>query len=107
MIELIVLIVLAVLAVLVLGSVISVALNIFGLLLAVLLWMFVGYLAGQIVRGKGYGPIGDAALGLVGGIVGSILLGILGINIGGLLGAIVTGVVGGVVVVGAAHALTK
>jgi len=70
-----------------------------GLVFTVLVWMLIGWLAGKALRGKGYGPVGDAALGLGGGIVGSIVLGILGLNVGGLVGTIIGGVVGAVILI--------
>lgn len=81
------------------SSVLGIFAGIAGLILSVLVWMFIGWIAGKILRGKGYGPIGDAALGLVGGIVGSIVLGIFGLNFGGLVGTIIVGVVGSVLLV--------
>ncbi len=71
----------------------------FSLIIPLLLAMFIGYLAGQVIRGKGYGPIGDILLGLGGGIVGSLVLGMLGVGTGGLFGGIFAGVIGAVLVV--------
>ncbi|HRF96999.1 MAG TPA: GlsB/YeaQ/YmgE family stress response membrane protein, partial [Aggregatilineales bacterium] len=47
------------------------------------------------------GPIGDAALGIGGGIVGSILVYALGVNNwdNGLIGSILAGTIGAVVLV--------
>lgn len=73
--------------------------GIFQLLIAMLVWMFVGNIAGQLIRGEDYGVVGNIALGLAGGFVGTHLFsllgwrGILGLPI---IGYIVTGVVGAV-----------
>ncbi|MBC7870594.1 MAG: GlsB/YeaQ/YmgE family stress response membrane protein [Chitinophagaceae bacterium] len=72
---------------------------ILGLIFTVLSWIFIGFLAGKVLRGRGYGPVGDGLLGLGGGIVGSLLFGLLGIGSGGLFLGIVAGVVGAVVLV--------
>jgi uncharacterized membrane protein YeaQ/YmgE (transglycosylase-associated protein family) len=58
-----------------------------------------GWLAGQIMSGKGYGILGDIVLGIVGGVVGGWLFGILGIGGGGLIGSLVTALVGAVILI--------
>lgn len=72
------------------------------LLLAVVLWMFIGNIAGYMVRGEDYGVAGNIALGLVGGLFGSFLLRLFGLgfvlNIW-ILGQIISGVIGAVILV--------
>ena len=58
-----------------------------------------GWLAGQLMKGGGYGLIGDLVLGVVGAFVGGWLFGALGINAGGLIGSLITATVGAVVLV--------
>lgn len=79
----------------------GVAFTLVNFIIMVLIWIFIGYLAGQLIRGKGYGPVGDAALGIGGGIVGSVLLSLLGQTNwnDGLIGRIIFGAVGAVVLV--------
>jgi len=82
--------------------VLSVLLKIVGIAILVGSWIVAGYLAGHLVRGKGYGPIGNAALGLVGGIVGGIifsLAGLGGIKDFWLVGYIIAGAIGGVILI--------
>lgn len=84
-------------ALVIISSVFKVAL---ALLLPVILWMLAGMFAGRIMRGRGYGPIADILLGLVGGIVGSWLFSLLGISFGGgIIGGLIVGTIGAVVVV--------
>lgn len=75
--------------------------GIVGLLFMVAVWMLIGYLVGQLLRGKGYGPVGDALLGLGGGITGSVLLRILGVSFGNIwiVSNIIVGVIGAVVLI--------
>ena len=80
-----------------LSSVFGIFTTVLGLIIPVMIWMLIGFLVGKMMRGKGYGPLGDAALGLAGGIVGSLLLGWL--PIGGLFGAIITGILGAIIVI--------
>ena len=76
--------------------------KVLGLIVSLLVWGTSGYLAGKLLQGDGYGFLGNIVLGLVGGVVGSILVTIVGIT--GLvklpfIGGILVGVLGSVVVV--------
>ena len=55
-----------------------------------------GWLAGALVKGGGFGLIGDIIVGIIGAVLGGWLFGVLGITAGGLIGAIVTATVGAV-----------
>lgn len=84
-------------ALVIISSVFKVA---FAVLLPVILWMLAGMFAGRIMRGRGYGPVADILLGLVGGIVGSWLFSLVGISFGGgIIGSLIVGTIGAVVVV--------
>jgi uncharacterized membrane protein YeaQ/YmgE (transglycosylase-associated protein family) len=56
-----------------------------------------GWLAGTIMKGGGFGLLGNILIGIVGGVVGGFLFGLLGVFSGGLIGSIVTATVGAVV----------
>ncbi len=57
-----------------------------------------GWLAGQLVRGSGFGLVGDLVIGVVGAFIGNWLLPRLGVAIGiGLVAAIVSATIGAVV----------
>jgi uncharacterized membrane protein YeaQ/YmgE (transglycosylase-associated protein family) len=59
----------------------------------------VGFLAGHIIRGEGFGALGNIILGIFGGIVGKFLFGMLGLGPNGLIADIIAGVVGAVILV--------
>ena len=64
-------------------------------------WLIVGaiagWLAGVIVKGYGFGVVGNIVVGIVGAVIGGWLLPQLGIHIGeGIVGAIITAVIGAV-----------
>lgn len=80
-------------------AVINMVSGVLGIVFQVLLWMFVGFLAGKLLRGKGYGPFGDMALGIAGGIVGGLILGDAILGIGGVFGSVIIGVIGAVILV--------
>ena len=57
-----------------------------------------GWLAGQIVRGTGFGIIGDIIVGILGALVATFLFPKLGIHIGsGLLSEIIYSAIGAVI----------
>lgn len=58
-----------------------------------------GWLAGVIVKGSGFGIIGDFIIGLIGGVIGGWLSGLLGLSASSWLGQILVATGGGVVLV--------
>ena len=72
-----------------------------GFLAWVVVGLIAGWLAGQVMRGGGYGVVVDIILGLVGGVVGGWIFDLLGIwPGGGMIGSIVVAFVGAVILVG-------
>ena len=60
----------------------------------------IGWLAGLIVRGRGFGVIGDIVIGIVGAMLGGWMAGVIGLSAGSSLGAFILALVGAVVLVG-------
>ena len=58
-----------------------------------------GWLAGVIMKGGGYGLLGDIVIGIIGAFIGGFLFGLLGISVGGLIGQIITATVGAIVLI--------
>jgi uncharacterized membrane protein YeaQ/YmgE (transglycosylase-associated protein family) len=58
-----------------------------------------GWLAGQIMKGGGYGLIGDIIVGIIGSVIGGWLFGVLGIAAGGLIGSLIAAVVGAIILI--------
>ena len=57
-----------------------------------------GWLAGQIVRGMGFGLIGNIIVGIVGALIAGWLLPRIGLSIGGgMIAAIINATIGAVV----------
>lgn len=70
---------------------------------SLLIWLVIGaiagWLAGQIMKGGGFGLVGDIVIGIVGAVVGGWLLPRLGVFVlGGMLGEILSAVIGACVV---------
>jgi uncharacterized membrane protein YeaQ/YmgE (transglycosylase-associated protein family) len=67
------------------------------LLVILFVGLIAGWLAGQIVRGTGFGLIGDLVVGIVGAFIGGWLLPRLGIQLGvGLIAAIFDATIGAI-----------
>lgn len=59
-----------------------------------------GWLAGTIMKGGGFGVVGNVIVGVLGAFAGSYLFDLLGVRIaGGLTGSLITALIGSVVVV--------
>ena len=66
----------------------------------ILVGLIAGWLAGKLMKGGGFGVIGDIVVGILGAVVGGWLFGTLGVSTGGgLLGAIAVATVGAVVLI--------
>lgn len=71
-----------------------------GIIAWVIIGALAGWLAGTLVKGGGFGLIGDIAVGIVGAFIGGWLSGVLGIGIGGgLISSIITATVGAIVLI--------
>jgi uncharacterized membrane protein YeaQ/YmgE (transglycosylase-associated protein family) len=69
-----------------------------GLIVILVVGLIAGWLAGKVVRGNGFGLVGDAAIGIVGALIGDWLLHRIGIHFGsGIVGLIVNATIGAIV----------
>jgi len=67
------------------------------LLVIILVGLIAGWLAGQLMRGSGFGLVGDLIVGLLGALVGDWLLPQLNIHLGvGIVALIINAVVGAI-----------
>jgi len=69
---------------------------------SIIIWLIVGgiagWLAGTVVKGGGFGLIGDIIVGIIGGLIAGWLLPQIGIVIGGgLVGDIINAFIGAVI----------
>src|SRR3984885_14909910 len=69
-----------------------------GILVILFVGLIAGWLAGKVVRGTGFGLIGDLIVGIAGALVASLLFPRLGIHLGtGLVSEIIYSAIGAVV----------
>ncbi len=69
------------------------------ILVTLLVGAIAGWLGSLIIRGSGFGLIGNIVIGILGSFVGYWVLGKLGFSFGGgIIGAILTGASGAIVI---------
>jgi|SRR5215469_8122991 len=79
-----------------------------GFVIWIVVGLIAGWLAGQFMKGGGYGVVVDIILGLLGGVVGGWLFGLLGVGVGGgMIGSIVVAFIGAVILVGITRVLKR
>jgi uncharacterized membrane protein YeaQ/YmgE (transglycosylase-associated protein family) len=78
-----------------------------GLIWFLIIGLIAGWLAGQLMKGTGYGLAGDLILGIVGAYVGSWVFALLGIAATGLVGQILCATAGAVLCVFAIRKLKQ
>ena len=67
-------------------------------LIIILIGAIAGWLAGQIVKGYGFGLLGNIVVGIVGAFVAGVLFPRIGLSIGsGMLGSIIHATIGAVI----------
>lgn len=71
--------------------------NIESLLIFALIGAIAGWLAGQIMKGFGFGIIGNIIVGVVGAFIAGIVLPAVGVSIGsGIIGSIIHATIGAI-----------
>jgi uncharacterized membrane protein YeaQ/YmgE (transglycosylase-associated protein family) len=64
----------------------------------ILIGLAAGWLAGQLVKGGGFGMLGDIIVGVIGALIGGFLFSAFGLSTGGgLLGSLIVATIGAVV----------
>lgn len=78
------------------------------ILLFLLIGAIAGWLAGLIMKGGGYGLIGDIIVGVLGAFLGGYLFGWLNISPGsGLIGSLITALIGAIVLIAIVRTLRR
>ncbi len=71
---------------------------------SLIIWLVVGavagWLAGTLIKGGGFGLIGDIVVGIIGAFIGGWLAGVLHVHVGtGIIAEIITATVGAAVLI--------
>ena len=65
----------------------------------ILIGLVAGWLAGVIMKGGGYGVVGDIVVGVIGALIGGWLFTKMGVASVGLLGAIIVATIGAIILI--------
>lgn len=77
------------------------------LLWFILIGIAAGWLAGVLTKGRGFGPLADFLLGVVGALVGGFLFRLVGWHAYGLVGNLAMSVVGAVAFLSVVRAIKR
>ena len=80
--------------------------------LSALVWfllvgLIAGWLAGMVMKGGGYGIVGDMIVGVIGALLGGWLFSLVGISAGGLIGSIIVAFIGACVLIAILRAIRR
>lgn len=65
-----------------------------GLITFLFIGAVAGWLAGTLMKGGGFGLLGNIIVGILGAVIGGYVFGMLGVSTGGMIGSIVTATIG-------------
>jgi uncharacterized membrane protein YeaQ/YmgE (transglycosylase-associated protein family) len=66
------------------------------LIVILIVGLIAGWLAGKIMRGRGFGVLIDLFVGIIGSVIGGFLFGLLGLHAAGVIGQLVVATAGAV-----------
>jgi uncharacterized membrane protein YeaQ/YmgE (transglycosylase-associated protein family) len=80
-------------------------------LMSIIWWLIVGLIAGflasLVMRGGGYGILGDIIVGLVGALIGGFLASLVGIGSSGIIGTIIIAFIGACILIAILRAIAR
>jgi uncharacterized membrane protein YeaQ/YmgE (transglycosylase-associated protein family) len=62
-----------------------------------LIGLLAGWIAGLVLKGRGFGIVGNLVIGVLGAVTGGFVFGLLGLASTSLLGSLITATVGAIV----------
>ena len=69
--------------------------------MGIIAWLIVGalagWIAGNLMKGGGFGLLRNILVGIIGAAIGGYVFGFLGIAAGGFIGSLITAVIGAVI----------
>ncbi len=77
-----------------------------GLIAWLIIGAIAGALAGTVMKGGGYGLVGDIIVGIVGALLGGFLLSLLGLGANGLIGTLITAFIGACILIAILRAVS-
>ena len=71
--------------------------SISGIIVFLLVGAIAGWLAGNIIKGGGFGLVGNIAVGIIGSFVGGVAFNLLGLSAWGFLGSVIMSTIGAII----------
>jgi len=69
-----------------------------GLIVFLIIGLIAGWLAGQVMKGGGFGLVGDIVVGVIGAFIGGFLLPRIGLNLGGgFIAEVISALIGAII----------
>ena len=90
-----------------LATIILADISLEGLLWWLLVGLIAGFLASVVMRGGGYGIIGDIIVGVVGAFIGGFLASLLGIGASGFIGTVIVAFIGACILIAILRAVSR
>jgi uncharacterized membrane protein YeaQ/YmgE (transglycosylase-associated protein family) len=78
-----------------------------GLIWTLVIGLIAGWLAGKVMKGRGYGVLMDIVLGIVGGMIGRFVFGMLGLASWNVIGSIIVSFAGALILIWLVRQLKK
>ena len=74
----------------------------------IIVGLIAGWLAGVIMKGGGFGVVGDIVVGVIGALLGGWLFSTMGVSSGGgLVGAIIVALIGAIILIFLLRLITR
>jgi uncharacterized membrane protein YeaQ/YmgE (transglycosylase-associated protein family) len=70
-----------------------------GIILWIIVGLIAGWLTGMVMKGGGYGLVGDLIVGLIGALIGGFIVGLFIQGSVGFIGSIIVAFIGAVILV--------
>ncbi len=87
-------------------SALAFTLNATSIIIWLIIGLIAGFLASRVMRGGGYGLVGDIVVGIIGAVIGGFLAGLLGLGSFGLIGTIIVAFIGACILLAILHAVS-
>ena len=79
-----------------------------GLIIWLVIGLIAGFIGSKIMRGSGYGVIGDIVVGLIGAFIGGLLTNLLVPDANfGFIGSIIVSIIGACILIAILHAMGR
>jgi uncharacterized membrane protein YeaQ/YmgE (transglycosylase-associated protein family) len=84
----------------------DISLNLSNVLWWLVVGLIAGFLASLVMRGGGYGIVGDIVVGIIGAFIGGFLASLVGIGAGGFIGTIIIAFIGACILIAILRAVS-